>query len=85
VQQEETLTAIELGQQCLVLAEQQKDTGRIIDAHRQQVGNWFMHGEPARAHEHCEQAIALYDFAQHHSLAFVYGLEGGVTCMAMGA
>jgi tetratricopeptide (TPR) repeat protein len=85
LQQEEMLTAIELGQQCLVLAERQRDTGRILDAHRQQVGNWFFHGDPARAHEHCEQGTALYDFTQHHSLAFVYGLEGGVTCMAMGA
>jgi hypothetical protein len=79
------LTSIELAQQCLALAEGERDTGRIIVAHSRLASGWFFHGEPVRAHEHCEQGMALYDFAQHHSLAFIYGLDGCVTCMAIGA
>jgi predicted ATPase len=78
-------TAIELDQQCLSLAEREQDTGRIIAAHRLLVGSWFFHGEPARAHEDCEHGIALYDFEQHRSLAFVYGIDPGVTCLSIGA
>jgi class 3 adenylate cyclase/tetratricopeptide (TPR) repeat protein len=85
LQQSEMITAIELAQQCLALAEREKDTGRMIVARNRLASSWFFHGQPLRAAEHAEQGIALYDFEHHSSLARVYGLDGGVPCLPLGA
>jgi predicted ATPase len=39
-------------------------------------------GEFATAREHLEQSLALYDPQQHHSLAFLYGFDPRVFCLA---
>jgi predicted ATPase len=85
LQQEEMPHAIEIAQQCLVLAERQQDTGGILAAHGYLCTTWFFHGHPATSHEHCEQTMALYDVEQHRSLAFDYGLDSGVLALAIGA
>ena len=85
LQQDEMLTSIELAQQCLALAEKEQDTTHMLIAHTRLVSGWFFYGEPERAHEHCERGMALYDFEQHHSLAFIYGVDGGVPCLPIGA
>jgi predicted ATPase len=42
-------------------------------------------GELPLAREHLEQGIALYDPQQHRSLAFVYGMDNGMTCLIFAA
>jgi predicted ATPase len=39
-------------------------------------------GDPAAAHAHLEQGIALYDAEQSHELAFSRGTDPGVVCLA---
>jgi len=40
----------------------------------------FFMGEPASAHTHFAQGMALYDAPQHRSSAFLYGEDSGVFC-----
>jgi predicted ATPase len=72
-QQEEAQTTQALAEQLLTHAESQHDPALLIEARRAQVSTWFWCGEFARAHEHCEQGIALYTRQQHPTPAFVSG------------
>jgi predicted ATPase len=45
----------------------------------------FYFGEFAPARDHFEQSMALYNFGQHHSHAFLYGQDTGVVCLARAA
>jgi predicted ATPase len=42
-------------------------------------------GECAMARRHLEQSLALYNPAQHRSLAFLYGQDHGVACLSYAA
>jgi predicted ATPase len=74
----ELLTARELGEQLLGLAQSAQDPALLIEAHRALGAPLFWLGEVASAQAHMEQVIALYDPQQHRSHVFLYGLDPGV-------
>jgi adenylate cyclase len=53
-----------------------------MEVHRALGNTLFWLGEFAPARGHLEQAIALYDFQQHRSLAFLYGTDPAVICLS---
>jgi predicted ATPase len=62
-----------------------QDSAFLVVAHRA-LGNTLYHlGELARARDHLEQGMALYDPQQHRSLAFLYGQDLAVICRAWDA
>ena len=74
-----------LAEQCFRLAQSTKDPSVLLAAHVV-MGITFYHvGEVTRAHKHFEQGIAIYQPAQHRSLAFLYGEDQGVVCLARSA
>jgi predicted ATPase len=66
-------TAMELGEQCLQLAQRIQDVALLLQAHLAIGISWFYLGNPTMAYTHLEHTIALYDPAQHHVLAYRYG------------
>ena len=74
----ELQTARELAGQLVTLAEKSQDPALLVQARRALGTALFYLGEPVLARAHLEQAMALYDPSQHHSHAFIYGLEPGV-------
>jgi predicted ATPase len=71
-------TAYELAEQLLRLAQSQQDPAFLMLAYYM-LGLTLVHlGAPASAHAHLAQTIALYNFPQHRSLAFLYGVDVGV-------
>ncbi|HEV8716897.1 MAG TPA: tetratricopeptide repeat protein, partial [Candidatus Binatia bacterium] len=77
----ELQTVRELTEQFLKLAHRVEPT-HLVGAHYTLGGNLYWLGEIAAAREHLEQGIALYDRQKHHSLAFVYGTDPGVSCLS---
>ena len=74
-----------LAEQSFRLAQSTKDPSVLLAAHVV-MGITFYHvGELAPAHEHFEQGMAIYDPVQHRSLAFLYGEDQGVVCLARSA
>jgi predicted ATPase len=75
IQRGELQSARELAQQSLSLAERVQDATLILAAHYNlgEICSWA--GEVTQAHEHLEQADALYDPRQHASLEAIYGLD----------
>jgi TOMM system kinase/cyclase fusion protein len=72
-------TAIELGEQCLQIAQRVQDAALLLEAHYALGISWFLLGNFTLAGTHLEQTIALYDPAQHHRLAYRYGgIDPGV-------
>ncbi len=78
-------TALELGEQCLSLAQQVQDPALLIPSHFALGGTLQFVGEFARARAHLEQGIALYVPQEHRELAFRYGLDLKVWCLSYGA
>ncbi|MGO4332635.1 adenylate/guanylate cyclase domain-containing protein [Cupriavidus sp. 2TAF22] len=74
----ELQTARELAEQLVTLAETSQDPALLVQARRALGTALFYLGELVPARAHLEQAMALYDPSQHHSHAFIYGLEPGV-------
>jgi predicted ATPase len=71
--------AIELGEQCLQIAQRVQDAALLLEAHYALGISWFLLGNFTLANPHMEQTIALYDPAQHHKLAYRYGgIDPGV-------
>src|SRR5262249_33702400 len=66
-------TAIELGEQCLQIAQRVQDAALLLEAHYALGCSWFLLGNPALVGIHMEQTIALYDLEQHRGLAYRYG------------
>jgi len=66
-------TALELGEQCLRLAQRVQDEALLLTAHLAVGVIWFYLGKPALACTHLEHTMALYNPAQHHVLAYQYG------------
>ena len=81
----ELKTAHKLAEQCLQLAQKQKDPALLIAAHYGRGTTAFWLGELTSAQVHFEQGITLYDSRQHGSLAFSYGLDLGVGCFVYAA
>jgi predicted ATPase len=73
-------TARELAEHGLSLAQGVHDPALLLVALYALGATVYLLGEPAAARTHLEQAIALYDPAQHHHLAFRYGMDVGVWC-----
>ena len=69
--------SIELGEQCLALAERIDDSSLRILGHLRLGLSFYYGGEHARGLEHHERALALYEPDRHRRLAFVYGQEPG--------
>jgi predicted ATPase len=74
-------TAMELAEQMLRLAQRTGDPLLIALAHW--ILGWVLHflGEFVSAKAHLEHMIAFYDPKQHHSLAFVYADDPGVSSL----
>jgi predicted ATPase/class 3 adenylate cyclase len=71
--------AMELGEQCLQLAQRVQDVALLLEAHLAIGVSWLYRGDLALACTHLEHTIALYDPAQHHVLAYRYGsLDPGI-------
>ena len=77
--------AYEVNQQLLQLAQSLNDEALILEAHLSLGITYFYRGELAAAHDAFQQGIDLYDREQHHALAFQYGDDPGVVCMAYDA
>jgi class 3 adenylate cyclase/predicted ATPase len=65
-------TAMELGEQCLRLAQHVQDAALLLMAHLAIGISWFYLGNPTLACTYLERTIALYDPAHHHVLAYRY-------------
>jgi predicted ATPase len=72
--------ARELAEQRMRLAQQAQDAALLLGAHWALGATLLWQGEISLAREHLEQGIALYDPQQHRFLAFVYGMDIGMTC-----
>jgi predicted ATPase/class 3 adenylate cyclase len=83
--QAEHQTARELAEQCLSLAHRLQDPACLLQAHFALGGSLCFLGEPAPAHAHLEQGIALYDMQAHRALAFRAGVDLGVWCLSYAA
>ncbi len=70
--------AHELGEQLFSLTSRQQDPAFLLVAHYALGMILYYMGEFARAREHLEQGLALYNSQQHRFLAFLYGLDFGV-------
>jgi predicted ATPase len=74
--------AQELGEKLLDLAQSLQDTALFVEAHRALGNTLFWIGEESSARVHLEQSLALYDPQQHNTLAFLYGSDPAVICLA---
>jgi predicted ATPase len=78
----ELKTARELSEQLLRLARGVQDPALLLAAHHALGQYLYFMGEFARAREHFEQGIALYNPRQHSSLAYLYGQDPGMACLS---
>jgi tetratricopeptide (TPR) repeat protein len=67
--------AREVAQEMLVLAERQQDAASLVVAHRALGTNLFWLGQPGAARLQIEQALSLFDPAQHGQLAEGYAFH----------
>ena len=78
-------TAHELGEQLLTFARRGDDPVSSLVAHVAQGITLFYRGAFTQARVHLEQAVALYDLRQHRALAYRFGEDLGVACLAHAA
>lgn len=79
-------TARELGEQCLVMAQQQGNAVLEVEAHRALGATLYYLGELKMAHAHVEAGIARYDPHQHPVHAFFHYLaDPGMTLRSYAA
>ena len=71
--------ALDLAEQILQLAQTTQDPAHLVEAHRVSGVTLFHLGQLVAGQEHLEDCMALYDVRQHHSHAFLYGHDPGVT------
>jgi predicted ATPase len=81
----ELQTARELGEQLLSLAQGVQDPALLLGAHTALGLTLYFIGELIPAQARLELGIALHDPQQHHSLAFRYGTDPGVSCRSLAA
>jgi predicted ATPase len=81
----EPRTARELGEQLLHLAQSGQDPAFLLEGHLALGNTLLWSGEPAPAHTHLEQGIALYHPQQQRSHVFLYGHDPGVWCRCFAA
>jgi predicted ATPase len=73
---------LELAAQFLALAEKQGATVPLMIAHRLMGSSLFSTGDFAESRPHYDQAIALYDPAEHRPLATRFGQDVGVATLS---
>lgn len=73
--------ALELGEQCLQLAQSSQDPALLIEAHHALGVSRNTTGEFRRGLEHLERAVALYVPERHASHAYLYGQDPGAICL----
>jgi class 3 adenylate cyclase/tetratricopeptide (TPR) repeat protein len=78
-------TSRELGEQMLRLARNADDPTLMLQAHYALAIPLHLLGEFAPALDHCEKSISFYDSQRHRSLAFIYGMDAGVTSLSLAA
>jgi class 3 adenylate cyclase/predicted ATPase len=76
----EYAAALEFGQECLSLATNVADPVLILEAHHALGVHYCTTGEFEQGLEHLEQAINLYNPANHKSHAYTYGQDPAVLC-----
>jgi predicted ATPase len=81
----EYVTARELGNQCLVLAQRLQDPVLLMEAHFALGTALSFFGEFILARENLERGISLYDPQQHHSRALLVGQDPKVACCSVAA
>jgi len=69
-----------VGEQLLTLAQHQHDPGLLLEVYRALGATLVCLGEFAAARANAEQGLALYDPQQHHTHAFQYGQDPGMSC-----
>jgi predicted ATPase len=79
------LTARELGEQLVELAQRTADPTHYLEAHSALGSTLFHIGDYAAAWTHLEQGIALTDLAVQRTLALRHGLASGVQGLGMAA
>ncbi len=62
-----------LGEKLLALAQEEGDTGRLLEAHHALWPTVFAMGEPTAALVHLERGLALYDPSHHRAQISIYG------------
>ena len=73
--------ALALGEDLFGQAQRVHDPSLLLEAHRALGSTLYWCGEFATARAHFAQGMARYDPQQHHTHAFRYGLDPGVTCL----
>jgi predicted ATPase len=71
-----------LAVQFLALAEKQRATVPLMIGHRLMGTSLMLTGDIAKGLAHLDQAIALYDPAEHRQLAMRFGIDSGVAALA---
>ena len=74
----EFLTARELGERLLGLAQREHDPALLMEAYWALGSTLFHLGEIGAAQAHLEQGMILYDAQRHHSRVYHYSVEPGV-------
>ncbi|NOT54643.1 MAG: AAA family ATPase, partial [Deltaproteobacteria bacterium] len=77
--------ALELGKQCLSLAQKMNNSVRLLGSHQAIGISQFTHGELTQARTHLEQALALRDPQKRHFHASRSGQDPGVACLTYSA
>jgi predicted ATPase/DNA-binding SARP family transcriptional activator len=72
----------ELGEQLLGLARTIKDEELLLEAHQALGTTMFYQGELKDAKRHLEKGMELYDLDRHHSHAYRFGQDPGITCLS---
>jgi predicted ATPase/class 3 adenylate cyclase len=75
-------TALELGEQCLRLAQRGHDRELLLPSNLALGSSFIFLGEYASARAHLEQGIALYKAQEQHDLAFRYGIDLKIWCLS---
>jgi hypothetical protein len=73
----------ELATQFLALAEKQNATVPLMVAHRLMAASLLFTGDLAKRRSHFDQAITLYDPAEHRSLAIRFGQDVRVAILSL--
>ncbi len=81
----ELVTAKELGEQSLALAERVRDPALLLEAHRGLVAALFWQGELVAARAHLEQAALLYNPRKHSLPAIRTVQDPQVSCLSFAA
>ena len=77
----EHMTSLELGEQCLRLAQSAGDRDLLLEAHHALGITLTQIGKLVLALEHLERAVAMYDPQQHSSHAQIYGFDPAAACL----